>query len=143
VIVLHKQRESGTDTEVTHVVGDVSGRPCLIIDDMISTGGTIAQSVRALIEAGARSEIIIAATHGLLLPGARDKLNHPAIREVLVTNTVSVEEKDWPQLRVVSIAPLIARALERFLHDGSISDLYRTSHTDDMEIEKNATTTIS
>jgi ribose-phosphate pyrophosphokinase len=56
--------------------------------------------------------------------GARDKLNHPAVREVLVTNTVGVAEQDWPHLRVVSIAPLIASALKRFLADGSIGDLY-------------------
>ena len=124
VVVLHKRRESGAETEVTHVVGDVSSRACLIVDDMISTGGTMAESIRALLAAGARPEIIVAATHGLLLLGARDKLDHPAVREVFVTDTVSVAEKDWPQLRVVSIAPLIAGALERLLADGSIGDLY-------------------
>ena len=78
----------------------------------------------ALLGAGARPEITVAATHGLLLPGARDKLGHAAVREVLVTDTVRVAEKDWPQLRVMSIAPLIAAALQRFLADGSIGDLY-------------------
>jgi ribose-phosphate pyrophosphokinase len=124
VVVLHKRRESGTETEVTHIVGDVSRRACLIVDDMISTGGTVAESLAALLEAGARPEIIVVATHGLLLPGARDKLDHPALREVLVTDTVAVADRNWPQLRVVSIAPLIAGALERFLADGSIGDLY-------------------
>ena len=125
VIVLHKRRESGSKTAVTDIVGDVSGRACLIIDDMISTGGTVAESIKALLRAGARSEIIVAATHGLFLPGAREKLTHPAVREVVVTDTVPVSHKDWPQLRVISIAPLIATALERFLADGSIGDLYR------------------
>jgi ribose-phosphate pyrophosphokinase len=124
VIVLHKRRESGVETEVTHIVGDVSNRACLIVDDMISTGGTVAESVKALLKAGARPEIIVAATHGLLLPGARDKLDHPAIREVFVTDTVWVAEKEWPRLRVISIAPLIAAALKRFLADGSFGDLY-------------------
>ena len=124
VIVLHKRRESGAKTEVTHVVGEVSSRACLIVDDMISTGGTVAESIRALLRAGARPEIIVAATHGLLLLGARDKLEHPAVREVFVTDTVCVAEQDWPQLRVVSIAPLIAGAVKRFLADGSIGDLY-------------------
>jgi hypothetical protein len=77
---------------------------------MISTGGTVAESVTALLEAGARPEIVVVATHGLLLPGARDKLDHPAVREVLVTDTVAVADRNWPQLRVVSIAPLIAGA---------------------------------
>jgi ribose-phosphate pyrophosphokinase len=124
VIVLHKRRKSGAETEVTHIVGDVSSRACLIVDDMISTGGTVAESIRALLGAGASPEIIVAATHGLLLRGARDKLEHPSVREVFVTDTVGVAEKDWPQLRVISIAPLIAEALERFLAGGPIGDLY-------------------
>jgi len=124
VIVLHKRRESGAKPEVTHVVEEVSSRACLIVDDMISTGGTVAESIRALLRAGARPEILVAATHGLLLLGARDKLEHPAVREVYITDTVCVTEQDWPQLRVVSIAPLIAGTLQRFLADGSIGDRY-------------------
>lgn len=124
VIVLHKRRESGTEAEVTHIVGDVAGRTCLIVDDMISTGGTVAESVDALLEAGARPEIIVTATHGLLLPGARARLDQPAVRQVVVTDTVCVGVQDWQKLRVVSAAPLIAGALERFLADRSIGDLY-------------------
>jgi ribose-phosphate pyrophosphokinase len=123
VIMLHKRRESGTQTEVTHIVGDVSCRSCLIVDDIIATGGTLAESIRALLRAGARPDIIIAATHGILLPGARENLDHPAVRDVFVTDSVCVTKKDWPRLRVISIAPLIARALERFLADGSLDDL--------------------
>lgn len=123
VVVLHKQRETGTATAVTHLVGDVRGRACLIVDDMISTGGTMAESIAVLLEAGARPEITIAATHGLLLPGARDKLRHAAVREVIVTDTVPVDTRGWSTLRVASIAPLIAAALRRFTGDGSLSDL--------------------
>ena len=146
VVVLHKQRESGTETHVTHVIGDVSNRPCLIVDDIISTGGTLAESVTALLNAGARPEIIIAATHGLLLQGVRDKLVDPAIREVLVTDSVSVTEQNWPQLRVASIAPLIADALERFLTDGTLGDLYKANASNpvaDKEKKKHASTTLS
>lgn len=124
VVVLHKRRETGTETKVTHLVGDVTGKACLVVDDMISTGGTMAESIEALLAAGARPEITVAATHGLFLPGAREKLAHPAVRRVYVTDTVPVNQKDWPQLRVVSIAPLIAAALQRFVRDVSISDLY-------------------
>jgi ribose-phosphate pyrophosphokinase len=124
VIVLHKRRSDGAEAQVTHVVGDVSGRACLIVDDMISTGSTMAASISALLEAGARPEIIVAATHGLLLRGARGKLDHPAVRDVLVTDTICVAEQDWPKLHVISIAPLIAGALVRFLTDGSPGDLY-------------------
>jgi ribose-phosphate pyrophosphokinase len=124
-VVLHKRRQSGVDTEVTHVVGDVFNRPCLIVDDIISTGSTIAGAIKAVLEAGAQSEIIVAATHGLLLPGAREKLNHPAVRQVFVTDTVQVDEKDCPKLKVISVAPLIASAMQRFLSDGSIRELYQ------------------
>jgi ribose-phosphate pyrophosphokinase len=113
VVVLHKQRESGTETEVTHVVGDVRDRPCLVIDDMISTAGTMAESVEALLGAGARPEMVIAATHGLLLAEAREKLAHAAIREVFVTDTVACPAEEWPQVRVVSVAPVIAAAIRR------------------------------
>jgi ribose-phosphate pyrophosphokinase len=123
LIVLHKRRESGTETEVTHLVGEVRDRACLIVDDMISTGGTIRESVEALLAAGARPAITVAATHGLLLDGARDKLSREGVREVFVTDTVPVTERDWPQLQVVSVAPLVAAAIRRFLADESLSDL--------------------
>jgi ribose-phosphate pyrophosphokinase len=74
LIVLHKQRESGTATEVAHVVGDVRDRPCLVIDDMISTGGTMAGSIAALLDAGARPDITIAATRR----GCRGRFRPPA-----------------------------------------------------------------
>jgi ribose-phosphate pyrophosphokinase len=123
VIVLHKRRESGTETEVTHLVGDVRDRMCLIVDDMISTGGTVAESIEALLAAGACEQIIVAATHGLLLEGAREKLNRAGVSEVWVTDTVAVPDRDWPQLHIVSVAPLLAAALRRFLADGSLNDL--------------------
>jgi ribose-phosphate pyrophosphokinase len=122
VIVLHKRRESGAETAVTHLVGEVRDRPCLIVDDMISTGGTIAESVEALLAAGARPSITVAATHGLFLAGARDRLACAAVREVLVTDTVASTAQNWPLLRVVSIAPLIAAAIRRFLSGESLSD---------------------
>jgi ribose-phosphate pyrophosphokinase len=68
VVVLHKRRVSGAETEVIHVVGNVSRRACLIVDDMISTGGTVAESITALLAAGARPEFIVAATHGCSWP---------------------------------------------------------------------------
>jgi ribose-phosphate pyrophosphokinase len=91
---------------------------------MISTGGTIAESIPAVLAAGARPEIIVAATHGLFVRDARKKLSHPAVREVFVTDTIRVGATDWPQLRVISIAPLLTGALQRLLADGSLGELY-------------------
>jgi len=86
------------------------------MDDMISTGGTIKESVKALLEAGAGPEIVATATHGLLVEGTRDKLDREEIPEIF--DTVAVKEIDRPQLRVVSVAPLIA-VIRRFMVDES------------------------
>jgi ribose-phosphate pyrophosphokinase len=122
VIVLHKRRESGTETHVTHVVGDVRDRTCLVVDDMISTGGTLVEAINALARAGCRPGVFVAATHGLLLRGAPQLLDHPGLAEVFVTDTIAHTERPHP--RVVSVAPLIAGAIHRVLADGSLSDLY-------------------
>lgn len=124
VAVLHKRRKSGTGTQVTHLVGDVAGRACLIVDDMISTGGTLASAIEALLTAGARPELTIAATHGLLLAGARQKLIHEAVRKVVITDTIAGGPKDWPRLQSISIAPVIAGALKRLVEHRSLGDLY-------------------
>jgi ribose-phosphate pyrophosphokinase len=109
------------------MAGEVSGRPCLIVDDMISTGATIAESIRALLKAGAQPEFTVAATHGLLVEDARGKLSHSAVREVLVTDTVDVRGKEWPRLRTISIAPLLAAAVRRLVAD-------RSPRTDCLEV---------
>jgi ribose-phosphate pyrophosphokinase len=123
LVVLHKRRESGAETRITHLVGNVRGQPCLIVDDIIATAGTISESIAALLDAGARPEITVAATHGLLVGDARERLANAAIRQVLVTDTVPVPEDERLPLRVVSIAPLLAAAIRRFLADGSLGDL--------------------
>ena len=122
--VLHKRRETATTTRVTHVVGDVRGKACLIIDDMISTGGTIAEAIEALLAAGARPEIVVAATHGPLLESAREKLKHEGIRAILVTDTIKPVIRDWPKVHVVTMAPVIASAIRRLLASESLGNLY-------------------
>jgi ribose-phosphate pyrophosphokinase len=117
LILLHKTRETGTETRVTHLVGDVRGRPCLIVDDMISTGGTIAESVEELLRAGAQPPIFVAATHGLLLKGVQDKLAREAMADIFVTDTIQHSFEDWPRVHIVSVAPLIAEAIQRVTSD--------------------------
>jgi ribose-phosphate pyrophosphokinase len=118
VAVLHKQRESGTHTRITHLVGDVGDRPCLIVDDMISTGGTIAEGLATLLKAGAQPHITVVATHGVFVAGARDTLSHPAIQALYITDSIEAPVPRWPELHVVSIAPLLAGAIRRLLEDG-------------------------
>jgi ribose-phosphate pyrophosphokinase len=127
VAVLHKTSPTSSEAEPLRVVGEVRGRPCLIVDDIIATGTTLARAVDALDGAGARPEFTIAATHGLLLSGAREKLGHESIREVFVTDTVRVAGAGWPKLRVVSVAQPIADALQRLLADGWPAELHDRS----------------
>ncbi|MFH4338974.1 hypothetical protein WAJ35_26710, partial [Acinetobacter baumannii] len=80
---------------------------------------TMAESIEALLAAGARPEFTLVATHGLFLPGARARLDHPSVRAVVVTDSVEIISRDWPQLEVVSIAPLIAEAIRHTLINGA------------------------
>jgi ribose-phosphate pyrophosphokinase len=127
LVVVHKQRETASRTRVTRIVGDVEGRHCLIIDDMVATGVTLGATIDALLDAGAVPELRIAATHALLLPGARKVLEREAVAELVVTDTVAPrgDTRDWQGLRVVSVAPLIAAVLQQFVVDGSVRSLER------------------
>jgi ribose-phosphate pyrophosphokinase len=111
--ILHKRRESSTETDVTHVVGDVRDRPCLVIDDMISTGGTVVESLRALREAGARPEFYVAVTHSLMLGPACTRFAQEGVRRVFQTNTVTPREACDVPVEVVSVAPLLAAAIRQ------------------------------
>ncbi len=118
VAVLHKERKSGEETAVARVVGDVRERHCLVIDDMISTGGTLLEAVRALCEAGAQEAMTIAVTHGLFLDGAREKLAGCKLRAFWVTDTIEPPEPGDLPLRVAPVAPLIAQAIRRLVDEG-------------------------
>jgi len=125
LVVLHKERAETGRVEVHKVIGDVRGLRPIVIDDMITTGGTIDEAVRALLEAGARPEITVAATHGLLVGKAMDRLANPAIAEVVVTDTVPIPpEKRVKKLLVLSVAELLAEATRRLHDERSISALF-------------------
>ncbi|HEX6536634.1 MAG TPA: ribose-phosphate pyrophosphokinase [Gemmatimonadaceae bacterium] len=125
VAVCHKQRTSATEVSVTRITGDVAGRPCVVVDDMIATGSTIAESVRALRAAGARADIAVAATHAVLVPGALERIAACGVRDLLVTDSIPPREPPPAALRpdVVSIAPLLATAIQRLLDGGSLREL--------------------
>ncbi|HEX7090820.1 MAG TPA: ribose-phosphate pyrophosphokinase [Longimicrobiales bacterium] len=109
--VLHKRRQTGAEVEATGLSGDVRGRDCILIDDMISTGGTLVEAARVLREAGAKPGFIAVATHGLLVGRALEKLVAAGITRVLVTDSVAPRHEASPEVQVVPIAPLIAEAL--------------------------------
>jgi len=123
--VLHKERLGGGETEVHAVIGDVRDRMPLVVDDMITTGGTIEGAVRALLSAGARPEIMVAATHGLLVDGATARLSDPSIVEVVLTDTVPVmPERRLPKMHILSVDGLLAEAVRRLNENRSISELF-------------------
>jgi ribose-phosphate pyrophosphokinase len=113
VVLLHKTRAAGTETRVSHLVGDVRNRSCLVVDDLISTGGTIAETVGRLLQEGARPGIFVAATHGLLLTGARAKLSSESIAGVFISDSIEQPAERWSAVHTVSVAPLIAEAIQR------------------------------
>jgi ribose-phosphate pyrophosphokinase len=126
IAFIDKRRPKGTHNVAvaTEVVGDIDGRTCIIVDDMIDTAGTVVSAANLLIDRGA-SEVYIAATHGLLSGPAVDRLKNGPIREVVITNTVPIsDEKRFDNLRVLSIAPLLAEAIDAVFEDGSVSELF-------------------
>jgi ribose-phosphate pyrophosphokinase len=120
---VHKTRLSGHEVEAHGVIGDVRNRTPLIVDDMLSTGGTIAAAVGALREAGALEPMTVAATHALLVGDAHDVLRRLPITRLIVGNTVAVENAGALPLAVTSVAPLIATAIRRNHCDESLADL--------------------
>jgi ribose-phosphate pyrophosphokinase len=123
---IHKTRDPLKPNQVVanRVVGDVEGRVCLIVDDMIDTGGTITKAADILFESGA-AEVIVAATHAVLSDPATEKLKNSRITEVVVTNTLPLPpEKRLDKLTVLSIAPLLARAIREVFDDGSVTTLF-------------------
>ena len=124
--IIHKRRDPSVANEVTvhEIVGNVEGRTCLMVDDMIDTGGTILKAAQALKEYGA-AKVVVAATHAVFSGPAVERLSNECIDEVVVTDTLPLpEHKRFPTLTVLSIAPLIARAVHEVFEDGSVTSMF-------------------
>ena len=122
--IIDKRRPSVNVSEVLNVVGEVEGRTCLITDDMIDTGGTIAQAVTALKERGAK-RVYVAATHALLSADAVSKLAASPLEELVVTNTILIPEaKRFDRMQILSVADLLARAISYIHSNASVSKLF-------------------
>jgi ribose-phosphate pyrophosphokinase len=123
---IHKTRDPFVPNQVkaNRVVGDVAGRTCIIVDDMIDTAGTITKAAETLREAGA-AQVIAAATHGILSGPAVDRLKNSPISEVVITNTLPVPpERQFDKLTVLSIAKLLGQAILEVFEDGSVTKLF-------------------
>jgi ribose-phosphate pyrophosphokinase len=123
--IIDKRRERANVSEVMHIIGDVEGKRCLILDDMIDTAGTLVNAANALMKAGAK-EVAACATHAVLSGPAVKRIAESAISEVIVTNTIPLTEeaKATGKFRVVSVARLLAEAIRRIHHSDSVSSLF-------------------
>ncbi len=125
IAILYKRRNSPTETAVTHVIGDVKGMRPIIADDMISTASTIKTGVEALLELGAQPDVRVVATHPVFISPALERLAHPAISEVFVTDTIPYRG-DLDKIKVLSVAGLIANAIQNVHDNSSVSSLFTT-----------------
>ncbi|MDQ6938513.1 MAG: ribose-phosphate diphosphokinase [Actinomycetota bacterium] len=126
IAFIHKTRDPKVANEViaNRVVGEVSGRLCILADDMIDTGSSITKAADLLFDAGAR-DVVVAATHGIFSPPATDRLKNCRVSEVIVTNTLPISsDKEFDKLTVLSVAPLIAQAIKQVFTDGSVTSLF-------------------
>lgn len=123
--MLYKRRTSPTETQVTHVIGEVEGLRPIMIDDMISTAGTMHRGIEALLRLGAKPGVTIAATHPVFTDPALDRLSHDAIESVVVTDTIPFHG-NHDRVKVLSVAPLLAKAIRNVHENVSVSSLFVT-----------------
>ncbi len=121
--ICDKRRSGPAEAEVMHVIGDVENRNVVLVDDMVSTGTSISEAARACRNDGAK-EIYICATHAVFSGKAVEKLEKAPIKEVVVTDTIPLDGKNLPHLRVLSIANLLGEAIRRIHHSESVSSLF-------------------
>lgn len=123
--IIDKRREGPNQTQIMNIIGDVEGKSALLLDDMIDTAGTIVQGAQACAEKGAR-EVWAACTHPVLSGPALDRLQQSCLREIVVTNTIPLKEKErlCPKLHLLSVAPLLGEAITRIHEEESVSSLF-------------------
>jgi len=121
--MLYKRRTSPTETEVTHVIGEVEGMRPIFIDDMITTAGTMRRGIDSVLRLGAAEDITVAATHAVFTPPAFERLSIPAVRRIVVTDTVPFESSD-PRVEILSVAGLLAQAIHNVHNNESVSSLF-------------------
>ena len=131
--IIHKRRDPDVPNQVRvfEVVGDVQDRVCVVVDDMIDTGGTIVKAAETLFENGAK-DVIVAATHGILSDPAKERLQQSRISEVVVTDTLPIsEDRRFDKLTILSISPILAKAINEVFTDGSVTSMFEPATADE------------
>lgn len=122
--IIDKRRPSHNKAEIVNVIGDIKGKTCILLDDMIDTAGTISAGADALIENGAK-EVYIAATHAVLSGNALDKLEKCKAKEIILTDTIPIpEEKMIEKIKIISLAELMAQVISRIYDNKSLGELF-------------------
>lgn len=122
--IIHKSRPQHHETEVVELVGDIEGQPCILFDDMIDTGGSLVAAKNALIERGAHPDVYAAATHGIFSGNAPQILEKGGFKEVVVTDSVPTEGKEFTGLKILPVAPLLAEVLGHIERGESVTKIY-------------------
>jgi len=123
--IVDKRRERAGDSEVMNIIGDVKGRSCILIDDIVDSGGTICNAAEALLKAGAK-DVCAYATHGVLSGGAVARIQASKLKSMVITDSIAATEevRKCANIRRISIAPLIGEAIKRINHEESVSSLF-------------------
>ena len=123
--IVDKRRERAGESEVMNIIGDVKGRSCILIDDIVDSGGTICNAAEALLKNGAK-DVCAYATHGVLSGGAVARIAGSKLKSMVVTDSIAAteEQRKCPNIRRISIAPLIGEAMRRINHEESVSSLF-------------------
>ena len=125
IAILHKSRPAHNVSQITHVVGDVKDKTCVIYDDMIDTAGSVVNAKSALLKHGAKKDVYLCATHAIFSGPAVQKLKQAAFKEVVVTNSIPLPKaKQFKGLKPISIAPLLAGVIESVIGQKSVSSLF-------------------
>jgi ribose-phosphate pyrophosphokinase len=121
--IIDKRRTSATETDVMHVVGEVRGKTCLIIDDLVDTAGTLVKSANALKSNGART-VYAAAAHGVLAGPAVERIEKSPLVELVITDSIALNGKKSSKIKVLSVAPLLGEAIRRIHEEKTVSGLF-------------------
>ena len=125
IAILHKSRPAHNIAQITHVVGNVKNKTCVIYDDMVDTAGSVMTAKEALIKNGAKKDVYLCATHPIFSDPAAERLRKAKFKEVVVTNSMPIaKEKKFPGLKQISIAPLLASVIQSVTHQKSVSSLF-------------------
>lgn len=125
IAIINKVRPEHNRAEALSVVGDVAGKTCIVFDDMIDTGGSVVAAHAALLKAGANKDLYLAATHAIFSGPCVERLKKAKFKEVVVTDTVPIPKgKHFPGLKVISVAPMLAKAIKCIYEGRSVSDLW-------------------